>query len=74
MPSMRRVIAAIAGDDLAAVVTMAWKTGTGIVDKRVLDPTRPVMRSLGERIGGGLSPIEREMAPTSRLKWKTKSK
>jgi signal recognition particle GTPase len=28
---MRRVIAANAGDDLAAVVTMAWKTGTGMV-------------------------------------------
>ena len=33
-----------------------------IKDKRALDPMRPVMRALGERIGGVLSAADREMA------------
>lgn len=33
-----------------------------IKDKRGLDPFRPVMRAIGERIGGDLTPVEREMA------------
>ena len=33
-----------------------------IKDKRGLDPLRPVMRAIGERIGGSLTPVEREMA------------
>lgn len=33
-----------------------------IKDKRVLDPKRPVRRSIGERIGGELTPAEREQA------------
>ena len=33
-----------------------------IKDKRELDPFRPVMRAIGERIGGALSPMDREMA------------
>lgn len=33
-----------------------------VKDKRRLDPTRAVRRSIGERIGGSFSPIEREMA------------
>ncbi len=33
-----------------------------VKDKRQLDPFRPVMRAIGERIGGSLSAPEREMA------------
>lgn len=33
-----------------------------IKDKRPLDPRRPVRRAMGERIGGELTPVEREQA------------
>lgn len=33
-----------------------------IKDKRVLDPRRPIRRAAGERLGGALTPVEREQA------------
>ena len=43
-------------------ITTSLFAPADIKDKRSLDPLRPVMRAIGERIGGSLTPVEREMA------------
>lgn len=48
------------------VESQGYKTSTFkpayVKDKRVFDPNRPLKRSMGEQIGGSLTPMERVMA------------